>query len=510
MADNLNITWTGLNSQSTVEKSLDVNSGSYFFEIPQYSQESYSDKVGDIRVYFTCTETSFKVDKIVYNNPTSSTQYSGQTYYYLGCLLQYKSGSINDTLYSFCPYDGGQLGYSGLPAGESNILKPNTLITSNKNITNNYLELSIGTYSKSGYSASNIYRGVGLRSGGNNNLRSSNQKCSNSNVVSSSFTQYFTLKLTISDKSKLPLPTYTGVTEFIYSGDLINISSNINISEETKNRCTISGVEYTDVGDYNLSFKINSPDQFAWEGIQGDTYSIPWKIKQFNFDNWIIQSNLKFKEQAYTGKPVMPSLSELLNNDIPKILNSNNIQLDYSDNIEVTDAAKATISIKKTPAILNNIYSYTNDSLHNPQSYNGGNKPLNTVAKNSPYTQDVKWVQSILYNLGYDIEIDGSFGSGTETIVKQFQADNGLSQTGEVDINTDGTADKMYSLWNTKKSSIESKKIILYTIKILVDAYIKLNNSWKKAKELYIKTNNGWKKAKELYIRDSSSWKKSI
>jgi membrane-bound lytic murein transglycosylase B len=44
-----------------------------------------------------------------------------------------------------------------------------------------------------------------------------------------------------------------------------------------------------------------------------------------------------------------------------------------------------------------------------------------------------KSVQEKLYELGYDIVIDGRNGSGTRNIVKNFQRDVGLSQSGKVD-----------------------------------------------------------------------------
>ncbi|MBQ9413664.1 MAG: peptidoglycan-binding protein [Clostridia bacterium] len=44
----------------------------------------------------------------------------------------------------------------------------------------------------------------------------------------------------------------------------------------------------------------------------------------------------------------------------------------------------------------------------------------------------VKWLQVVLYKLGYTIEIDGKFGPGTEAIVRAFQQDNGLTVDGEV------------------------------------------------------------------------------
>ena len=43
-----------------------------------------------------------------------------------------------------------------------------------------------------------------------------------------------------------------------------------------------------------------------------------------------------------------------------------------------------------------------------------------------------KEIQQMLYQLNYDILIDGRAGSGTQNTIKRFQADNGLSQTGEI------------------------------------------------------------------------------
>lgn len=49
--------------------------------------------------------------------------------------------------------------------------------------------------------------------------------------------------------------------------------------------------------------------------------------------------------------------------------------------------------------------------------------------------EDVKYVQTILYNLGYDLGkygIDGDFGSATQAAVKEFQRDNRLNPDGVV------------------------------------------------------------------------------
>lgn len=71
-------------------------------------------------------------------------------------------------------------------------------------------------------------------------------------------------------------------------------------------------------------------------------------------------------------------------------------------------------------------------------------KPINTeqgqlnfvIAKKgdkSPYVADL---QSMLINKGAKITADGDYGIGTETAVKEFQKQNGLEITGNIDTNT--------------------------------------------------------------------------
>lgn len=48
----------------------------------------------------------------------------------------------------------------------------------------------------------------------------------------------------------------------------------------------------------------------------------------------------------------------------------------------------------------------------------------------------VSWLQGCLKDLGYDIEVDGSFGPATERIVKQFQADAGIDIDGYCGVQT--------------------------------------------------------------------------
>lgn len=49
---------------------------------------------------------------------------------------------------------------------------------------------------------------------------------------------------------------------------------------------------------------------------------------------------------------------------------------------------------------------------------------------------EVSWIQAVLYNLGYTIDVDGYFGDDTKTVVLQFQKDFGLTQNGIVDAST--------------------------------------------------------------------------
>lgn len=64
-------------------------------------------------------------------------------------------------------------------------------------------------------------------------------------------------------------------------------------------------------------------------------------------------------------------------------------------------------------------------------------KPINVVVAkkgdNSPYVKDL---QDMLVKKGAKIKPDGAFGDATERAVKDFQANNGLAITGQIDTNT--------------------------------------------------------------------------
>lgn len=63
------------------------------------------------------------------------------------------------------------------------------------------------------------------------------------------------------------------------------------------------------------------------------------------------------------------------------------------------------------------------------------------------------WVQEILYNLNYDIDVDASFGAGTLNMVKIFQMSNGLGADGSVG---PATREKLMERWNAAKKTGKS------------------------------------------------------
>ena len=59
-----------------------------------------------------------------------------------------------------------------------------------------------------------------------------------------------------------------------------------------------------------------------------------------------------------------------------------------------------------------------------------------TISEGTPDTGNTTILQTKLNQLGYQVTVDGSFGGGTTTAVKQFQSDHGLPATGTVDAAT--------------------------------------------------------------------------
>ena len=87
----------------------------------------------------------------------------------------------------------------------------------------------------------------------------------------------------------------------------------------------------------------------------------------------------------------------------------------------------------------------------NPDDHNIPTRDLYSESTYSLMGDDVVWVQAVLYQLGYSIDIDGSFGPATEKVVMQFQTDNGLEVDGICGPNTRA---KLKELWEKKKNTL--------------------------------------------------------
>ena len=96
-----------------------------------------------------------------------------------------------------------------------------------------------------------------------------------------------------------------------------------------------------------------------------------------------------------------------------------------------------------------NMPTYDPDTVrftYAPDSYT---EPTSSVKKGAS-GNNAYWVQTRLYELGYAIKVDGSFGQATLNCVKQFQIDNNLSVDGSVGPNTKAV---LKTLWASKKAT---------------------------------------------------------
>ena len=114
----------------------------------------------------------------------------------------------------------------------------------------------------------------------------------------------------------------------------------------------------------------------------------------------------------------------------------------------------------KIDRIINSGYPYRGWGWHNdialgevstnPDDYSF---PERTIYYNSSSVMrgsDVGWIQAVLYQCGYNVNIDCSFGPATKAIVEQFQRDNGLTVDGSVG---PATREKLRQKWEEKKKS---------------------------------------------------------
>lgn len=121
------------------------------------------------------------------------------------------------------------------------------------------------------------------------------------------------------------------------------------------------------------------------------------------------------------------------------------------DGISIYRSNSSSVNIETNPG--NNPDS-TSDTDPDNYKYPDPNT-TSTFYYTSPTMKDsgdntyVSWIQAVLYQLGYAIDIDGSFGRNTEATVKQFQSDYGLEVDGRVG---PATKAKLIELWNNKKA----------------------------------------------------------
>lgn len=72
----------------------------------------------------------------------------------------------------------------------------------------------------------------------------------------------------------------------------------------------------------------------------------------------------------------------------------------------------------------------------NPDNYTVPTSDIQYVQGSMPTGSEVYWVQAVLHNLGYTLDVDGKFGSGSAGVVAQFQSDFGLTSNGVVNAET--------------------------------------------------------------------------
>lgn len=96
----------------------------------------------------------------------------------------------------------------------------------------------------------------------------------------------------------------------------------------------------------------------------------------------------------------------------------------------------------------------------------------------------VKALQTDLKYIGYDIDVDGSFGSQTETIVKKFQTDNKLTVDGKFGEKSSAKLDELVSAKKDKETAEEAQKAIKYRVRLSakdsasqIGAFVNLENA---------------------------------
>lgn len=139
-------------------------------------------------------------------------------------------------------------------------------------------------------------------------------------------------------------------------------------------------------------------------------------------------------------------------------INNNPKNSGFSIGNNKTDMTHATITYLTVNAVggastsPSDITPPTPTTSSNPDDYPAATNTSTTYYYKSPtYNDDyVKWIQAVLYQLGYGITVDGSFGPATRDAIIQFQSEEGLATDGRCG---PATKQKLLDKWNEKKNA---------------------------------------------------------
>jgi hypothetical protein len=95
----------------------------------------------------------------------------------------------------------------------------------------------------------------------------------------------------------------------------------------------------------------------------------------------------------------------------------------------------------------------------------------------------VTLMQTKLRNVGYDLDIDGSFGNGTKAVLKCFQADNGLIQDGVYGPNSQKTLGfsprmKFQSYWLDRQTQVIKMRRQITTVDVIDVKSMTVKSLW--------------------------------
>lgn len=124
----------------------------------------------------------------------------------------------------------------------------------------------------------------------------------------------------------------------------------------------------------------------------------------------------------------------VINSDGKTYINS--IEGNTSSNDELSQDNGGEVALKRRTFTGKKMWIYKFASVrYSDEEFNPYNIPSSTVKKGDK-GESVKWVQYQLVKGGYSLDIDGSFGGGTEKVVIKFQKDHALEPDGKCGKNT--------------------------------------------------------------------------